>query len=339
MNWKDTIVGSLATLAVTVVASVIVYYVTKEPVNKPVEDLYYTVKGASQFSGDKQKISFSTMDVGNSGEVPASNVVATIKFSAGAVQDIAIDAPQGPRVEQEIHGNEVLLKFPKLLPREVVTVNFLITGPSKPVVTLRSDDSFGKAKAWAPAIDSSDTRSAKFNRASGNIVPISVAIFALVVFWAYKKYKKSKIRYTDGMVADKNNAAFTLLHSALVSDAANILSASIRQGRYDAFTLSNLALCEKLTGDGEKARRLLDAANFGGQSRHAEAVVAFNMAIISFLDDDVSKFSKHLSRAYSLSKAEIKGYVDRSVHFKEFRVNPNVDKIIIDIEGLAFAKA
>lgn len=336
MDWKERLWGAAAALTVTVVGGVVVYYATKEPVEKPAERLYYSVRSSSHFSGDKQRISFSSVELRNVGDLPASNVVAMIKVPAGTVQDIEIDAALAPGIEQEIEGGQVVLKFTRLLPSEAVTVNLLSTWPGAPSVVMRSDNSIGRAASPVPVSVAKDKSRA--NRVAAVLVPISAAIFTLVGVWWTLRFRKV-LDHSRAVFPNRNNAAFVLLHGGLVEEASRILASSLKEGSYDAHILSNMAVCEQLVGEDGKAKGYVNAARFVGKTKHTDAVVAFNEAIISILDGDVSRFKERLAHAYSQSPLEIKRYIENSVHFEEFKRDSAVAKAIAEIESSAMKKS
>ncbi|KAF1716828.1 hypothetical protein CSC74_08085 [Pseudoxanthomonas yeongjuensis] len=119
---------------------------------------------------------------------------------------------------------------------------------------------------------------------------------------------------TEVLVSDKNNAAFLLLHNGLINEADEILSESVKSGRYDAYTLSNLALCKALKKEHDKAQAFMKAAKHKKRSGHAAAVIAFNDCIMSFLADKRPDAISSIRAAMRLSPKEIKKYCELSVH-------------------------
>ena len=59
MNWRDILLGSIVTLFVTVVGSVIAYYFTREPAPPPpAEKLIYEIDAPVSFDSGETKMSF-----------------------------------------------------------------------------------------------------------------------------------------------------------------------------------------------------------------------------------------------------------------------------------------
>ena len=81
MNWRDILLGSIVTLFVTVVGSVIAYYFTREPPPPaPAEKLIYEVDTPVSFDSGQTKMSFFNVRVKNTGEKPATNVTVGVQF-------------------------------------------------------------------------------------------------------------------------------------------------------------------------------------------------------------------------------------------------------------------
>ncbi|WP_435815112.1 hypothetical protein ACLMM6_12715 [Xanthomonas campestris pv. incanae] len=131
-------------------------------------------------------------------------------------------------------------------------------------------------------------------------------------------------------MSDKNNAAFLLLHNGLVIDAERILSSAVENGRYDSVILSNLALCNALSGDHTKANALMDAADFMQPVGHAAAVVGFSRAVMLLDEGERAEAIAELRKAISLSPKDIKRYCRFSVHLKQEREKQEFRELLSD---------
>jgi Flp pilus assembly protein TadD len=81
------------------------------------------------------------------------------------------------------------------------------------------------------------------------------------------------VRRTFGDTAtQKNNSGFVLLHSGLYTEADKVLSSAILDGQFNQIVLSNYALCKAALGDFDKAKALINAAQFRERPGHSKAV-------------------------------------------------------------------
>jgi hypothetical protein len=319
MNWKDVLIGSISTLAVTVVGGVVIYYMTKEPELKTRELLTYSIRSSGDFSGDKERVAFTSIVISNRGGRSAGNVSAIIDFKSPSIKDLATDASPEVGEKRRVTPERAVLSYPRILPGEVVTVDLLLDSPARPDVTIRSDESLAVSDSSLGS--NRDDRRIEINRASSLVVPISAILFSILGLAFLRRLKR--IGSGSGMIGDRNNAAFLLLHSGLPEDADEILTASVRSGRYDSFTLSNLAICKAVQGDIAKANCLLTAAQHREVKGHAAAVLSFNEALLNLLSGRRAEGISCLRVALSISPSEIKRYSDRSVHLNAYRQDPD----------------
>lgn len=102
MNWKDVVVGAVATLVVTVLGGVGVYYVTKEPEDKKNERLSFVVSDPASFKGSAQDLSFRIIRLSNQGGVAAKNVVISLNFKTTEIRDLPLKPVQASKNHLEI---------------------------------------------------------------------------------------------------------------------------------------------------------------------------------------------------------------------------------------------
>lgn len=319
MNWKDVLIGAISTLGVTVLGGVVIYYVTKEPELKSRELLTYSVRSSGDFSGDKERVAFTSIIIANRGGRVANNVAVNIKFSGPSIKDLTTETVPGTREDRNVDKDQAKLTYHKLLPGEEVTVDLLLDSPARPTVTVRSDESLAVIEK---SLGSEKTEKiTDINRASSLVVPISALLFSVLAAQFLRRVKKLGI--ADGILSNRNNAAFLLLHSGLSQEAEEVLSDSVRSGQYDSFTLSNLAVCKAVNGDMEKATALMNAAKYRDTNGHAAAVVLFNNALLNMMSEKRQEAISDLRKALALSPKEVKHYCERSVHLRDYRNNPD----------------
>lgn|SRR5574340_131570 len=326
MKWKDILLGAVATLVVTVLGGIAVYYFTKEPDDKKTERLIYSVQQSASFTGGNQDVAFTIVKIQNHGGIAAKRVILTITFKTAQIKDFALDTNTGSKeVAREIKPRSIGLTYETLLPNESVTLNLLLSAAEKPVVSIRSDASLGSEESLDAFLASPKAKVNEFLELS---VPITGAVLVLLAAFLAIFFRRSGVFET--MSSDKNNAGFLLLHHGLVDDATVVLNSALHSGRYDAFTLSNLALCKALKGEHDQAKQLLRAANFRERHGHVKAVILFNEALISLVVGNKDDAIVKLKEAITKSPAPIRQYCQRSVHLDSVRNEPAFYDIIKD---------
>lgn len=324
MKWKDILVGAVLTLIVTVLGGIVVYYVTKEPDDKKVERLIYSVQQSASFTGGNQDLTFTSVRVENYGGVAAKRVLLSITFKEAQIKDFALTTNAGSKeIARKIEPKSIALTYETLVPNESVTLNLMLSSAERPVVTVRSEESLGVENSLEPISLSPKTKISKFlERAVPTTGALLAALSALLAF----RFRGAG--YFESMLSDKNSAGFLLLHHGLVNEAASVLQGAIHSGRYDAFTLSNLALCKAILGAQEQAKQLLRAAHFRKLFGQTKAVVLFNDALISLVLGNKVDAIQKLNEAFRESPNSIRRYCQCSVHLDKIRNDPAMLKIM-----------
>lgn len=323
MKWKDVLLGAVATLAVTVIGGIAVYYFTKEPDQKKNEQLIYTIQQSASFKGGNQDVALVTVRLKNEGGVAAKRVILSLVFNTAEIKDFALEGDSGAKElanETKLKPHNIQLNLETLLPREAVTLNLLLTSPEKPAVYVRSDSTLGIEQAldYEPS-----SRKSGVNRYLEWAVPATGLLIGLLSVLFFKSIGISQPPFSE----DKNNAGFLLLHHGLVDDANAVLTDALHSGYYDALTLSNLAVCKAIKGEHEQAKQLLQAASFRDSGGHIKAVTLFNEALVSLVtgkkDEAILKFRQAIEMS-----AEIRRYCQRSVHLDTVRTDPAIYDLI-----------
>ena len=316
MNWRDIVIGAVASLAVTIIGGVAVYYATKEPDTKRTERLVYSIQQTASFTGEAQDLAFASVRVSNQGGVAAKHVTVLVTQKAAEIRDLSIDPSPGLKeVSRNRESDSVQLDYSALLPGEAVTINLLLSLPENPVVSVRSESTRGVAQDSIER--SSRSPNSKLNRFSEILVPATGLLSFALFFVSMARLRR--FGYLDSFSSDRNSVGFLLLHSGLITDADHVLTAAVRAGRHDAYALSNLATCKALTGDQKQAEQLLRAAKFRERKGHINAVVLFNRAIIHLVAGEKAAALQDLRDAIKVSPKEIRRYCEGSVHLDVLR--------------------
>lgn len=316
MRWRDLIIGAIASLLVTVIGGVAVYYATKEPDEKKNEKLVYEINKSAEFIGGEQEISFSTVTIQNLGGVAAKNVIVSITLKEADIKDIAINTNIGLKEKsQEIKKKSLKVTYGNFMPDEKVTINLILSKAEKPEIDVRSDVSLGQDSTKLVQ----NTKNSNFlNRVAEKVVPISALLVAFLFIWWLRKSKA--IKFFD--YKSQNNAGFVLLHSGLTAQAEKIFLLAIDDGDYSQLTLSNLALCQAIKGQTDKAEALLKATDFNVESKHGKAVVLFNKALIKLIENNRQASLDYLKQAIQLSPKAIIKYCKLSILLDDVRTEP-----------------
>lgn len=322
MNWKDVLFGSLVTLGVTVLAGVLIYYLTREsPAPPPAERLVYSIDTPVTFESDQTRLSFTNIRLRNIGDVSAENVIVGVDLPSGVgLIDTQVILSSGPggRFEFDYAGSaDIRIVIPVLTPEESATITLLTDAavPELPTVGVKSDSSTG----FLATVVASQTQFDNKTEVIGVLVLLAFLVQLLLLPLLIPKIR-TLIRRAVPPSKSVNNTAFVLLHQGLTDDAVNLLERSIEESGGEPFTLSNYALALGLSGNAQKADAILAAADFwAAENKHAKAVVAFNRSILCFSAAQESEGVKLMKIAISLSKSEIIKYLKYSALVDEQR--------------------
>ncbi|HVK94675.1 MAG TPA: tetratricopeptide repeat protein [Noviherbaspirillum sp.] len=327
MKWRDVVVGAVASLLVTIVGGVAVFYATKEPDDKKSEKLVYSLNQTAQFSGGTGDVVFSSLTLSNVGGAAAKHVLVSVALETSEIKDLAISTAKGLReTTRERTPNRIRLVYDNLLPQEQVTINLLLTKEERPTVSVRSDASLGQE---IQQLDGKGNESkSKLNIVAQKLVPLMSAATILLAIGLFSYLRRRGIGIISGRDSDRNNTGFVLLHSGLTAEAEITFSEAIRAGNFDHFTLSNAALCKAVQGKPDEANGLLKAATFSKAMGHAKAVILFNEGLIHLQQGDKQRAISLLKEAILLSPKQVPHYCQMSVLLDGVRSEPAFSDLI-----------
>lgn len=324
MKWRDIVIGAVASLLVTVLSGVVVFYATKEPDEKKSEKLTYSLSQNATFSGGSQDFTFSTVELSNSGGVAARDVSILISVDSSEIRDLAISASRGlHEAIKEQASKRVRIIYATLLPQERVTINLILSKPESLNVDFRSNASLGKELDISEPAEKSE--SSTINTVAKIAVPVT-GILALFVSAFSATYLRRRGFFESGN--EKNNTGFLLLHNGITDEAIAIIGSAIGDGRCDPYTLSNYALCKAMQGNFAQAEGLIMAAHFREREGHAKGVILFNKALIKLLQDDKDAAIRLLKEALSVSRKEILLYCQKSKILDPVRSEPTFFELL-----------
>lgn len=335
MKWRDIIIGALITLFVTIIAGVIVYYVTREPAKAPAQEkLVYQVEQPNCFLSEQNKLALLTIRVGNLGSKEANSTELAIKFEKDvSVLDKQIKMSSAPAGKFEDHSKEsnvVNLFFPALLAGETATISLMVDTPIQktPEIGLRSAVSIGNEGPFIIEKPQEINRKESFGKALVALVPIAAFLQLFLVGLLSGKFRSRISRFIP-TTRSINNTAFLYIHQGLHKEAEQLLRNQIRTSGADAISLANydLALC--LNSKMEEGKKRLKATEWYSRLNHEKAVVAFNNALVSFTEDKLEEGKNYLEEALKLNKHEITRYCEFSELVKMYKEKyPEIVNII-----------
>jgi tetratricopeptide (TPR) repeat protein len=327
MNWRHTLISSAITLLVTLVAGLLVYYLTRQPPPlPPAEKIVYRVNTSATFGKDPEKITFLTIRVENIGNKAAHNVRIVDAFpNVYEIQNKQIEISSGvaSNLIDDFSQHKIDIVAPNLVPNEYISVSLLVKGPSglTPSINVRSDDSVGteaptSLQAFAPEQDKTDHRKSVISTALASIIFLGSMFYFVLRFGGASSW-------SGGLsAASRNNVAFVYIRQGLIDEARQILSAVISESGGDPITLANLGVTLGLHGDTEAAQKLLSGAEWWAGStqwinRHAKAVLAYDRATLLVHYGDIAGAMEQLKKAFSMSRRQIRRYCNLSIYIKK----------------------
>jgi hypothetical protein len=315
MKWKDIIIGSIATLVVTILSGVAVYYFTKEPSKVQSEKLVYSVEQSGSFETASTKVALANVRVANIGNTAAKNVSINIHTRGETnITDSSVSISSGDQHSVKVEERTtdfVRLTVATLIPSEAVTVTLLFNSKPRelPEVQVKSDLTLGTLASTFSS--SKPEEKSMLNKSLTFLLPILTVIQASLVA-VYVRRRRGMFRLTS-----RNNTAWYLLHKGLNSQAEKILEKAMDNGEDSEFVFANYAVCLALKGEFEAANIYLEASLEDATSKHALAVTSFNKALVSFMQKDEVRGIQYLKEALKLSGSNIRRYCAYSSIFKQ----------------------
>lgn len=338
MRWRELIIGGLVTLVVTIVAGVIVWYLTREP-SLATEDLKYSTDYVA-LSSTNPPLGVGNIKVGNIGGRVARNVRVVIEFPPGiSIQEQRIQLSSGDAATFQRNSsadNTTDISVPTLAPGEVLTVTALINGKTKfePTVSVKSDESVGQVGApdISKALDTKTLgRGEIFLILGGAMFAQLLAGFA--AYFARRKFPDQRIsRFFSSEPDAVNNTAFMYLQKKQIDEAERMLSERIRSRGGDFYYIANHGLALGLQGHTAAAEARLTAADWLAERAgdREKALLKYNRATLLFAQGDIENGKKLLAAALELHPHSIRDYCEMSAYITEATL---VDPKVLDIFG------
>ena len=326
---RDIVLGAVATLGVTVVGGVLVYYLTRPPEPVPArEQLLFSVQPIASFSTENASIGFTTIVARNAGSVAARSVRLVIDAGpATRIRDRRITLSSGAAGTYSIADTSrgrLALTIPVFAAAEQVTIGLLLDSPGNaPTVSMKSDASIG-------AVDARERpKTGGVLQSIMDDVPLYFGGLVLLQGLLLIILRTLRGSSTYDGYGSRNNAGFLLLHSGQVAEAVRHFQSAIdSHGANDSHPFANLALALELAGDPSRADQMLKAAAFYASTSHQKALVAFNRGLLQFNRGQIADGQEALGEALQHSKKEVMRYLGFSEIVKSQRADPKVDDAV-----------
>lgn len=331
MKWRDVLVGAFVTILVTVLAGLVVWYITKTPLPVPaMEKLVFQSESSGRFVSDAVRLTFHQIRVANVGGAAAQGVLIAVQYSNKAkINQSAVSFSSGPAAgeyslkKRDAHG--VIYQIQTLVPSETVTVAMIVDAEAteRPLVSVKSDKTTGLEGAILTSPPSTPGKA----RVSERVASLLAFVLALPVGLLIGRM----ILNIYGGPRSVNNAAFMYIHKGLYSEALPMLQANIREKGATGYELANYGLCLGLAGDYEKAEKHFKAAEFYAPGAGIKALVAFSRGIVSYHHGDAVGAKSDFQKALGMARKRIKRYASFSDLMAQiFKEDEDISKLFND---------
>lgn len=196
MNLRPYIIGALFSLVVAIIAGTVVFYVTREKPEIPIEELIYCIDRPAAITTDTTKLTIQTIQVANVGTQPAQDVTVSIRFEDGIiVRETKIDFSTGTAAHYSMRNSGdvgVDIDVPSLLPRERLKATFLLEGVTDedPEVSVKSAETIGGERSLLADIHSANHQ-AEAGAIFEMLLPILIVMQIIVVVLLLTRFRRS----------------------------------------------------------------------------------------------------------------------------------------------------
>ena len=333
-GWRDAILGGVVTLAMSIIAGVAIWIITKEP--SQTEQLVYQINTPAQFLSGGNNVKFNSINIRNDGKIAANSVIITGILPQGSRisgRSMRFASGRATSVEDKSLPNELLLNVPIFYPGDSLSISFLTEGPSVQPI----DYSVKSAKELARR----ETPGPNNARSGFSLVLMTiVVIIALITQWGliqyldFRRYRKFRSEFSfekrsmGGYSPNLNNTGFLLMQAGLLDLAEEVLLKAVKNGTAEQMTYAHLATVKSLKGDDSMTEQLFSAADWKTGDLHTQGVVALDKFIVDLSKGNVNAALEHLKMA-----------VKQTMGLKDYFASSSLLASLIEKNGLGEAVA
>ena len=271
-GWQQSwIVNTATVLVVTVLAGLVVWWITGPPSSNASAN--YLLTNTGSFSAPNSGKFFYTLDLENSGRMASNDITLTIQAPTSAVvEDFSINTsatrPKIGSINRE--PSRVSLLIPSLRPDEIIRISISYRSPSQPSIKV-------VAVSSNSVIHARKSKGLELLRNQPWILMLLFIGYASTSYYMsilVRKFLYRKMNDLGFYLKDSNNSAFILIHAGEWPEAKQILESALRQVRGCAYELSNYAVTLAQSGKVEAAKAVIEALRpWTNDSTHLRNVV------------------------------------------------------------------
>ena len=330
INWSHIAISALATLIVTVLAGILIFYLTNKPV--PAPKLFFEKVPPTSFSTDKVKTVIQSFRVWNEGNKEAENIQISITLPKNAiVADQKIEPSGGATINfqvSNVDSNTLLVKIPSLNPTESVSFAFLLDNTTEQTleIDVRAKGVVGLPSSTIPPSTSNNDKLRDPLFLFATILLVSIQ-FYLMFFIIRRRGIRSLFAAfsssTSSSSGEFNNLGFRLLHFGQIAEARKYIQLAIEKYP-DVYPLGNLAHIYALEGKLSEAITLCETAKEYASSSSSRAFVEYCLFCIYLVADKKTEAIPHLKDALAIDKKTIIEYYTRNVNIAKWKEDKDI---------------
>ena len=326
-NWGQIAATSLATLIVSILGGVVIFFFTNRP--DPAPRLYYEQVPPTSFSTDKVQTVIQSFRVWNAGDKEAEDLQVLITIPKDSViADQKIEPSGGAAMNVKtklVNPSTILVTSPLLNPRESIRLAYLLNGTTEQSTKLSI-----RARGIVGELNS--------NISTEQVTPLSlrttfaILALALVILVQFrlatfvKRYipRKRAREEDESGETGFNNLGFRLLHKGRITEAKKYLERSL-QVEPGAFALANLAHVYAVEGHFEEATAMSEIAAEYAHTPRTKAFIEYSRFCIDLLAENKSEALKHLRSSLQLTGNLASEYFDRNTNLARWKADEEIN--------------
>src|SRR5690348_10558547 len=296
-TWANRVISAGLGIVVTVVGALILARIqTREP------HLVYSTTESLPFSSSSGEVSIYQASISNDGAREVYDVASSIRIPGAKIDQYKVMADPILNVKASLSGDTIDVQIPNLNPSESIQVSLLATSsngfPTHPLVTLRGRGITGTGKAQTTSKLWSDT-----------LPPIALAAstLALIASGIFRRLFRTRLDPGPSSGDDQRLVLAYLCRAHGLLDLADEYLNKTTEANYwsEADRLSQIVISAGGHRLATIEKILLALIQYTRVAYASQAIIYYNLALISHAKSDNDSVSKYLSLAKKTSPKEI----------------------------------
>lgn len=329
VNYSHIAVSSLVTLIITILAGVVVFYLTSKPAPKP--KLYYEIVPPTSFTTDKIQTVIQSFRVWNGGNKEAEDVKISIVIPDDSeIADKKIETSGGATIDvqiTQIDEHTLLTKIPLINPNESVSFAFLLNNTSKEIleVDVRGKGLVGELRS---SVTTEPEESEDITLRDEPLLFIfmlglvGIQLFLLYYLQRRGFLKKLSLRAKTGGVS-LNNLGFRLIHIGQIEKAKYYLNLALEK-EPGVYPLGNLAHAYALDGNYDDAISIWKVAEEYVHNNKSAAFLDYCSFCIHLLSENKAEALASLREALQKDKDTILEYYNWNTNIQNWKEDNDI---------------